>query len=574
MKRGVSASWKFGARVFVAALCAQLVLAFTPVSALAAGTESTVPSLAAVVSTEVEWTRSGTCEWSLSNGQLVVRPADGASGELVDWGDGDAPWAGFAKSITSVRFEAGVSTATCRGMFLGCSSLKTVDLSVLDTSSAVDMQDMFWGCSSLETVDLSRLNTSSVKTMARMFYGCSSLVSVNLSDIDTSSVTNMWYTFYGCSSLGSIDLSRLDTSSVTEMGHMFYGCSSLGSIDLSGLNTSSVTDMSWMLSRCSSLGSIVLSGLDTSSVTDMSGLASECSSLRSADLSGLNTSNVKEIWKLFYGCGALARVDVSGVDLSSADGVSEILEKLDCLRTIKAGRGTKGIRFPASLYGSQRGGCWVSASGSVYKAGASIPSSDAEYRARYSVDSTFYDVNSSTPHATDIEWLVDKGITTGFIDGSFRPYDTVKRCDMAAFLYRIAGSPDFEPDEEQAAAFKDVDGSTAHRLEVLWLASEGISTGFSDGSFRPYDTVKRCDMAAFLYRIADSPDFEPDEEQAAAFKDVDGSTAHRLEVLWLASEGISMGFSDGTFRPYETVKRCDMAAFLRRMSDKGFVQSR
>ena len=477
MKRDISAPWKFGVRVLVAALCAQFALAFIPVSALAAGAESTVPSLTAAVSAEVEWTRSGTCEWSLSNGQLVVRPADGASGKLVDWGSGDAPWAGFATSIMSVRFEPGVSTATCRGMFLGCSSLAAVDVSALDTSSATDMQDMFRGCSSLNTADLSRLDTSSVKTMARMFYGCSSLVSINLSGIDTSSVTDMWY--------------------------MFYGCSSLGSIDLSGLDTSSVTDMSWMLSRCSSLGSIALSGLDTSSVADMSGLASECSSLRSADLSGLNTSNVKEIWKLFYGCGDLARVDVSGLDLSLADGASEILEKLDCLRTIKAGRGTKGIRFPASLYGSQRGGCWVSASGLVYKAGAAIPSSDAEYRARYSADSTFYDVGSSTPHAIDIEWLVDKGITTGFIDGSFRPYDTVKRCDMAAFLYRIAGSPDFEPDEEQAVAFKDVNGSTAHSLEVLWLASEGISTGFPDGTFRPYDTVKRCDMAAFLRRMSD-----------------------------------------------------------------------
>ena len=503
MKRDISASWKYGVRVFVAALCAQFALAFIPVSALAAGAESTVPSLTAAVSAEVEWTRSGTCEWSLSNGQLVVRPADGASGKLVDWGSGDAPWAGFATSIMSVRFEPGVSTATCRGMFLGCSSLAAVDVSALDTSSATDMQDMFRGCSSLNTADLSRLDTSSVKTMARMFYGCSSLVSINLSGIDTSSVTDMWYMFYGCSSLGSIDLSGLDTSSVTEMGRMFYGCSSLGSIDLSGLDTSSVTDMSWMLSRCSSLGSIVLSGLDTSSVADMSGLASECSSLRSADLSGLNTSNVKEIWKLFYSCGNLARVDVSGLDLSLADGASEILEKLDCLRTIKAGRGTKGIRFPASLYGSQRGGCWVSASGLVYKAGAAIPSSDAEYRARYSADSTFYDVGSSTPHAIDIEWLVDKGITTGFIDGSFRPYDTVKRCDMAAFLYRIAGSPDFEPNEEQAVAFKDVNGSTAHSLEVLWLASEGISTGFPDGTFRPYDTVKRCDMAAFLRRMSD-----------------------------------------------------------------------
>lgn len=93
--------------------------------------------------------------------------------------------------------------------------------------------------------------------------------------------------------------------------------------------------------------------------------------------------------------------------------------------------------------------------------------------------------------------------------------------------------------------------------------------------FRPYAEVARCDMAAFLYRLAGSPAFESTAKQRAAFSDVDENTPHAKEVWWLVAQGISAGWdeADGTmtFRPYETVKRANMAAFLHRMDEKGLV---
>lgn len=93
--------------------------------------------------------------------------------------------------------------------------------------------------------------------------------------------------------------------------------------------------------------------------------------------------------------------------------------------------------------------------------------------------------------------------------------------------------------------------------------------------FRPYAEVARCDMAAFLYRLAGSPAFEPTAKQRAAFSDVDENTPHAKEVWWLVAQGILAGWdeADGTmtFRLYETVKRASMAAFLHRMDEKGLV---
>ena len=190
----------------------------------------------------------------------------------------------------------------------------------------------------------------------------------------------------------------------------------------------------------------------------------------------------------------------------------------------------------------------------------------------------FIDVDDNTDHAEHIAWLAANGISTGFKneDGtlSFRPYAKVTRNDMAAFLYRMAGEPEY--DVESAPAFSDVDESTPHSKAILWLAAEGISTGFkgADGTaeFRPYAEVTRNDMAAFLYRMAGEPAYDASD---VSFADIVADTPHREAVLWLAASGVSTGFdeADGskTYRPYDQIARCDMAAFLHRMADKNLV---
>lgn len=190
-------------------------------------------------------------------------------------------------------------------------------------------------------------------------------------------------------------------------------------------------------------------------------------------------------------------------------------------------------------------------------------------------------VAEETPHAEHIAWLAASGVSKGWDNGdgtyAFRPYAEVARCDMAAFLYRLAGSPVFKPTAEQRAAFSDVDEGTPHAREVWWLAAQGISAGWTEAdgtkTFRPYETVKRCDMAAFLNRLAKNAG-KP-AGAGSPFADVVDTTPHRAAVLWLASNEVSKGWAEPngtmTFRPYETVKRADMAAFLHRMDEKGLV---
>ena len=135
---------------------------------------------------------------------------------------------------------------------------------------------------------------------------------------------------------------------------------------------------------------------------------------------------------------------------------------------------------------------------------------------------------------------------------------------MAAFLYRMAGKPAFTPPSK--SPFKDYDKSNMYYKEVTWLASKGITTGWSDGTYRPFETIKRDAMAAFLYRFAGKPKFSAPSK--TPFKDYSRKNKFYKEVTWLEQTGITTGWSDGTYRPFRAINRDAMSAFLFRYDAK------
>jgi len=70
------------------------------------------------------------------------------------------------------------------GMFSGCSSLISLDLSHFNTENLCFMRDMFSGCSSLKNLNLSNFNTRNVFCLCNIFNGCSSLKIENIISTD------------------------------------------------------------------------------------------------------------------------------------------------------------------------------------------------------------------------------------------------------------------------------------------------------------------------------------------------------------------------------------------------------
>lgn len=177
----------------------------------------------------------------------------------------------------------------------------------------------------------------------------------------------------------------------------------------------------------------------------------------------------------------------------------------------------------------------------------------------------FTDVQPGQLFADDIAWLAGNGITTGWPDGTFRPTAPVTRGAMAAFLHRFI---------ERLAlvvvdpvSFSDVRVGDPFFDDITWAVEVGIVKGWPDGTFRPTLPVTRQAMAAFLYRFAGSPEYET--PAVSPFIDVHPGDAFYTEVCWLAGTGIATGTATpagAAFKPTAPVARQAMAAFLHRFS--------
>ncbi|MCC9198301.1 S8 family serine peptidase [Arthrobacter sp. zg-Y820] len=173
-----------------------------------------------------------------------------------------------------------------------------------------------------------------------------------------------------------------------------------------------------------------------------------------------------------------------------------------------------------------------------------------------------------TMFEADINWMADEDLTTGYDDGTYRPAGSINRDAMAAFLYRLAGSPAY--DAPDVSAFTDIAPDNQFYKEISWLASTGISKGYPDGTFRPLAPVKRDAMAAFMNRFAGEQCSVEDAlgytaPGAASFTDVPTADQFHREISWMKDSGVSTGYPDSSFHPLEDVSREAMAAFIHRL---------
>ena len=173
-----------------------------------------------------------------------------------------------------------------RGLFMRCSALKSVSLSVdsrrntTTVDSLGNFRQVFEGCTSLKKASLDIWSSEDGPICLRnLFYGCSSLESVNFGDrtiylMMGDDKDKDFSMFYGCANLTSVSMkintansytyNREKTERVpnnTYFTRMFYNCTSLKSVSLQG-DFSGVIKMDNMLYNTPNLTSFSLTGLE------------------------------------------------------------------------------------------------------------------------------------------------------------------------------------------------------------------------------------------------------------------------------------------------------------------------
>jgi hypothetical protein len=170
----------------------------------------------------------------------------------------------------------------------------------------------------------------------------------------------------------------------------------------------------------------------------------------------------------------------------------------------------------------------------------------------------FRDVPAGSYYDQAVSWMLEKGITTGYADGTFKPSNNLNRGQLATFLHRLVGLPTGAP----PATFPDVPSSAYFAAAVSWMVDEGITTGYEDGTFKPNNVVNRGQLATFLWRLEGQPGGAPRN----TFPDVPASAYYHDAVSWMVHRGITTGYADGRFKPNNPVNRAQISAFLWRLA--------
>lgn len=109
-------------------------------------------------------------------------------------------------------------------------------------------------------------------------------------------------------------------------------------------------------------------------------------------------------------------------------------------------------------------------------------------------------------------------------------------------------------------SFSDVSGSTADVESIEKAASCGIINGYSDGTFRPNDTVARAEAAVILAKAMTGN--KVPSYSGSPFPDVSSSHWARDAIAYCKQWNVIRGYPNGTFQPDGRVTRAEVATMV------------
>ncbi|MBE7680567.1 glycoside hydrolase family 3 N-terminal domain-containing protein [Paenibacillus sp. P13VS] len=171
----------------------------------------------------------------------------------------------------------------------------------------------------------------------------------------------------------------------------------------------------------------------------------------------------------------------------------------------------------------------------------------------------FNDLQYSKWAEDGIEYMAKRGTVAGYGDGKFKPAGLVTRAQAVTFLVRELYPEQLEKPAE-GMTYSDVPKTHAFTKEIAIASKNGLASGFPDGSFRPDAPLSRAETAAFLTRAYSLSE----GKQTANWSDTESHWA-AAPILVMSSNGLVGGYSDGTYRPNQTVTRAEYAVFMSRL---------
>lgn len=162
--------------------------------------------------------------------------------------------------------------------------------------------------------------------------------------------------------------------------------------------------------------------------------------------------------------------------------------------------------------------------------------------------------------AKEVTEAKERGLVSGYIDGTFKPKQAVTRGEFARLVVTTYESISGEklPDGS-ATTFKDVPAESALGPAILKAAEQGWISGFSDGTFRPNEPVLREQAARILAETAELA------AVAESFDDVKDGSTFAGSIGAVETAKLMYGDTSGKFNPVLHITREQSAATILRL---------
>lgn len=151
----------------------------------------------------------------------------------------------------------------------------------------------------------------------------------------------------------------------------------------------------------------------------------------------------------------------------------------------------------------------------------------------------FPDCNPNEWYASAVTYVSDKGLITGYDNGTFGPYDNITRGQLVTILWRMEGKP-----ISSSAGFSDVSSSDFYYSAALWAQKNGVIKGYGDGTFGGERLITRQEAAVMLANYASFKGYDTASDKAA-LKNISGwreADSWALDSLgWCVDQGLMSG---------------------------------
>lgn len=193
----------------------------------------------------------------------------------------------------------------------------------------------------------------------------------------------------------------------------------------------------------------------------------------------------------------------------------------------------------------------------------------ASFTTAFAAANQFTDVPSSYWAHNEIAFVVDKGLFNGTTATQFSPDAQMKRGQLAAVLYRYAGSPAVSG----TSGYTDVAATAYYADACAWAKQNGIfmADKLDAASLNPDEGITRSEFAVMLYNFAKlngKADVDNSAENPYADMANVSNEIKTAIINWAVPAGILGGTTDTTMNPFGAIKRSHVAAMLYRYETK------